>query len=67
VCKIALCVFALGTVAGLAIASLSIPLVYAGEVGPVGVSVATAALSAVCLVLNLEALGGRHVSNQETA
>jgi len=60
-CKIALCVFALGTVAGLAVASLCVPLVYAGEFGSFGVSVATAGLSAVCLVLNLEALGRQRV------
>jgi uncharacterized membrane protein YfbV (UPF0208 family) len=67
VCKIALCLFALGTVAGLAVASLCVPLVYAGDVEPFGASVATAALSAVCLVLNLEALGRRRVSKQEVA
>jgi hypothetical protein len=57
--KIALCVFALGTVAGLAVASLCVPMVYGGEVGQFGVCVGTAAASAVCLVLNLEGLARR--------
>jgi hypothetical protein len=40
-CKIALSLFALGTVAGLPIASLCVPLVYAGEIGSFSVSLAT--------------------------
>jgi hypothetical protein len=55
--RIALCVFALGMVAGLAVAALCVPLAYSGEWASFGVSVATAALSAVCLVTNLEKIG----------
>ena len=55
--RIALCVFALGTVAGLAVAALCVPLAYGGEWEPFGVSVGTAALFVVSLVVNLEKAG----------
>ena len=51
--QVALCVLALGTVTALAVASLCVPLAYAGEWEPFGVSVGTAALFVVCLVVNL--------------
>jgi hypothetical protein len=54
---VALCVFALGTVAGLAVAALCVPLAYGGDWGPFGVSVGTAALSVVSLVVNLNKVG----------
>jgi hypothetical protein len=55
--RIALCAFALGTVAGLAVAALCVPLAYGGDWGPFGVSVGTAALFIVSLVVNLDTVG----------
>jgi hypothetical protein len=52
--RIALCVFALGTVAGLAVAALCVPIAYRGDWEPFGVSVGTAALFVVSLVVNLD-------------
>ncbi len=50
-CRIALCLLALGAVCGLAVAALCVPLAYAGDWEPFGVSVGTAALFAVWLVV----------------
>ena len=61
-CRIALCVFAVGMVVSLAVAALCVPLVYAGDGTEFGVCVATAVLSAICLVVNLEKISRQRVT-----
>jgi hypothetical protein len=65
--RIALCLFALGTVAGLAVAALCVPLACRGDWEPFGVSVGTAALFVVSLVINLDKVGEPKQPLQPTA
>jgi hypothetical protein len=59
--------FAVGTVAGVAVAALSVPIAYAGEWEPFAVGVGTAALVVIGPVVNPDEPGRPNPAPQRTS